>query len=74
MGPPTDIPTGLVYDERVLLHRDVKIYEAGICQIEIPERMTKIYDKLVEYGLFLYLSIFVYLYRYLSVSAHFNLF
>ena len=47
----SNLRTGLIYDERMLLHRDEERYETGVCQIEIPERMSSIYDKFRSYGL-----------------------
>ena len=41
------LPTGLIYDERMLPHRD----ESGKYNVECPARMSSIYDKFGEYGL-----------------------
>ena len=41
------LPTGLIYDERMLRHRD----ESGKYNVECPDRVSSIYDKFCEYGL-----------------------
>ena len=43
-SPP---PTGLMYDERMLFHRDDKVEY----HVENPERVSTIYEAFLEYGL-----------------------